>query len=365
MALVMLGLVSILASAAEMPQVAGFQGGGALLGQAEAIHAPPMKVRWTYRTDEVDRAGVEGSAVIAGQTAYVADSKGNLHAIDLGTGKSRWVYKTGDSFATTPLVVEGRVFLGDMTGVFHAVSADDGRKLWTVETEATIHASANIAGARIIFANDASDIFCLNAADGKVLWKGKGGDRINSAPAVGGGLAYFTGCDAQLRGFDLSSGQEKLAADMQAMSGGSPVLLQDRLIVATDQGRVLAVSLDGKKTLWTYAQVVEEAMVYATPAAAEGVVVVGARDRQVHAIDLETGKRKWTFKTRGDVDASAVISDGRVYVGSQDKKLYVLDLKTGRMIWKFNAGRSIDGAAAIGSGVVVVADSAGNVYCLE
>lgn len=346
-------------------KVAGFQGGGALEGRSEAIHAPPYKVRWTYRTDEVDRAGVDSSPVIVGQTVYVADAKGNLHAIDLQSGKSRWVYKTGDSLATTPLVVDGRVFVGDMTGVFHAVSAEDGKKLWTVDTEATIHASANAAGSRIVFANDASDIFCLNAADGKVLWKAKGGDRINSAPAIGGGLAYFTGCDAQLRAFDLETGQEKLAADMQALSGGSPVLLKDRLIVATDQGRVLAVNLDGKKTLWTYDQVTEQAMVYATPAVADGIVVVGARDRQVHAIDLETGQRKWVYKTRGDVDAAAMISDGRVYVGSKDKKLYVLDLKTGRRLWEFAMGRSVEGGVAIGSGVIVAADSAGNVYCLE
>jgi outer membrane protein assembly factor BamB len=345
-------------------QPSGYQGTGPLLGVAPDIAPPPYELKWTYKTNETERAGVESAPVIANDTVYLADSRGVLHAIELASGKVRWKYDSGDAFATTPLVVDGKVFLGDLSGVFHAVSAKDGAKLWTVDTESSIHASANVAGSRILFANDASDLICVEAADGKVVWKGKGEDRINAAPSIGGGLAYFSGCDAQLRAFDIQTGQQKFAVEIGALAPGSPPLLPDRIIIGTDGGRVIAMSPDGKETLWTYEQVETQAMVYASPSVAGGVVVVGARDRQVHAINAATGKRLWAFKTRGDVDAPAVISAGRVYVGSKDKKLYVLDLKTGEALWEFNAGRGIEAGAAIGGGVIVFADSAGNVFCL-
>src|SRR3954468_20270880 len=106
-------------------------------------------------------------------------------------------------------------------------------------------------------------------------------------------------------------------------------------------------------------------MFYASPAAADGLVVIGCRDRQVHAINAQTGKRAWAFKTRGDVDATAVISAGRVYAASKDKKLYVLDLKTGQKLFEFTAARAITAGPALANGVIVLGDTAGNVYCLE
>jgi len=112
-------------------------------------------------------------------------------------------------------------------------------------------------------------------------------------------------------------------------------------------------------------QIANKAMAYASPAVGGNVVVIGARDRQVHAIDLATGKPLWTFKARLDVDSSPLISGGRVYVGSKDKTLYVLDLKRGDLLWEFKATRAIIASPAIADGVLVISDDAGNVYCLE
>jgi outer membrane protein assembly factor BamB len=344
----------------------GFQGTGPLLGQAEKIAPPPMKVRWQYKTSDEDRAPVTGSPVIADGVAYIADGKGVLHAVDLKTGTARWTYTGGDPFETTPLVYDGKVFLGDVNGRFHAVSVQSGKKVWMIDAEAPIHSSANVAeGGRIIFGTDGAEIFCISAADGKEQWRGKAGDRVNASPSVGGGLAFVSGCDAHLRGFDVISGQEKFAVELPALAPGSAAYARDRLVVGTDAANIVCVSADGKRTLWTYKGVAESAMVYASPAVADGIAVVGARDRQVHAINIETGQGAWTFKTRGDVDAPALISDGRVYVPSKDKRLYVLELKTGKKLWEFAMPRAIEAGPAVAAGVVVIADSGGNVTCLE
>jgi outer membrane protein assembly factor BamB len=358
------------------PKVVAFQGGGALLGVAEDLKVDlddkphptaPFKVRWQVKTDDADRVNVEGSPLIAGDVVYLADERGTLHALNLADGKPKWRYSAGkdSGFATTPLFVDGRVYAGDMLGVFHCVDAATGKQVWTVDTESPIHASANAAGERIIFGNDGAAVYCLNAADGKVLWKGQSGDKIYSTPAIGNGLCFISGCDAQLRAFEVETGKERFAVDLGGIAAGSAILPEGQIVVPTDGGKVISFSPDGQKTNWSYEQVKESAMVYATPAIHDGVIVVGARDRQVHGIDAKTGEQKWTFKTRGDNDAPALISGGRAYVTSKDKKLYVLDVKTGTMLYQFAATRMIDGGPAIGSGVVVFADSNGNIFCLE
>jgi outer membrane protein assembly factor BamB len=326
-----------------------------------------MKTRWTYVTSEDDPAPILASAAIAQDTVFVGDANGTLHAIDLRTGKARWTYHSDDGFETTPLVMNGRVFIGDLAGVFHAVSVSDGKKIWTVSTISAIHSSANASFGddKIVFGNDGAEIYCLTAADGKEVWKKTAGDRINGAPAISSGAALVSGCDAQLRAIDLKTGAERFAIDMGALSGGSPAVLSDRMIIGTDQGHVVCFASDGKKQLWTYSEIKDDAMVYSSVAVAEGVAVAGARDKQVHGIDATTGKGLWTFKTKGDVDSSPAIAGGRVYVGSKDKRLDVLDLKTGKKVWEFIAGKAIVAGPAIADGAVVVGDNGGTLYCLE
>src|SRR5690242_15545068 len=94
------------AHAADAPATdwPAFHAGGPLTGATSADPgAPPMKTRWTYRTGGDHPAAVAGSAAIVGDTVYVADADGTLHAIDLKTGKARWKYTSEDGFETSPL----------------------------------------------------------------------------------------------------------------------------------------------------------------------------------------------------------------------------------------------------------------------
>ena len=349
--------------------IAAFRDGGGLTGLAEKIAPPPMKLRWTYPTgDEKQRTSIESAATISGNTVYVADDRGTLHAIDLQSGNVKWKYQSEGGFDTSPLVMDGRVYLGDLAGLFHCVSAVEGKKIWTFDSESGVHASANSDGSHILFGNDGAQIICLDT-NGKKEWIATAGDRINSAPSIGAlpdgrWVALFSGCDSHLRAIELKAGNEVFATEMGALAPGSPVMLKDRIVIGTDRGHVLCYALDGKP-LWDYDKVKDEAMVYSSPAVADGIVVAGARDRQVHAMTLADGKPLWVFTTRGDVDSSPLISDGRVYFGSKDKKLYVLDLKTGKSLWEFTAARAITAPPAIGGGVLVIGDTKGNVYCFE
>src|SRR2546421_6557508 len=359
-------ILSLLFIGAVAPETkpSGFQGLGPLLGRAPSIPAPPYKLKWTYKADDAERVAIVGSPSIVDGVVYIADSKGILHAVDLQSGKFKWKYPTENGFETTPLVAGNRIFLGDLAGIFHCVSTE-GKKLWTVDAQSPIHSSANFIDNKVIFGTDGAEIFCLNAADGTQVWDAKAGDRVNSAPAISDGKAFVSGCAAPLRAIDIKSANEAFPADLPALAPGSPACLADRLIIGTDRGHVVAISSDGKKTLWSYDKVEGEALVQSTPAVAENIAVIGTHDRSVHAIDTTNGQQKWTFKTRGDVDAPPIISDGRVYVGSHDKHFYVLDLKTGQKLWEYTAARSIEAGAAISNNLLLFADSAGNLYCFE
>ncbi len=340
---------------------AAFHRGGPLHGAADPIAPPPMKVRWTYRVG--DRAGVVNSAVIVDRTVYVADDASTVHAINLDDGQSRWKRAFEDGFETAPLVADGKVMLGDAAGVFRCLSADKGEELWKYDSEGKICSSANrLPDGRIVFANDNGRVVCLDPADGRKVWT-RDVERTNGAPVVDGQTIWIASCDGKLHALDATDGHSLLEVEIGSETGAAPLAADGAVMVGQNEGKVLCADATTGEVRWTYDQVADGAMIYSSAAFADGVVVFGARDNQVHAINVGDGTRRWVFPTQGEVDSSPAISGGRVYVGSKDGKLYVLNLADGKPLWQFTAGREITAGPAIGRGVVVVGDSAGNVYC--
>lgn len=357
---------------------AAFRDGGGLSGVAPPLphsntpHPAPFKLRWTYQTGEAGEASsIAAAAAISEKTVYVADGRGTLHAVDIATGKKKWTYSCEGGFAVTPLIFDGHVYVGDLAGTFHCVSAATGKKVWTYDTDNGIHASAEVSfekdGPHIMFGNDGGQILCMNPA-GKKIWQAEAGDRVNAGPSLftvkGQAIALFSGCDNHLRAIKVADGKDFFDTDMGNLAGGSPVVAGNHIYVGTDQGHVLCYSLEGK-IVWDFDKIADGAMVYASPAVADGLVVAGARDRKIYALDAKDGKPRWTFPTRDEVDSSALISGDRVFVASKDKKLYAIDLKNGKQLWSFPANRGIEASPCIAEGVIVIGDSRGALYCLS
>ena len=58
--------------------------------------------------------------------------------------------------------------------------------------------------------------------------------------------------------------------ELGGVGPASPVVLEDQVIVGVDQGQILSISLDGKERKWVFEGIEEKAMVYSTPAVADG-----------------------------------------------------------------------------------------------
>jgi len=106
------------------------------------------------------------------------------------------------------------------------------------------------------------------------------------------------------------------------------------------------------------------------PVAAGGIVVVAEPDAHaVHAIDAESGKRRWTFTADGRVDSPPTLSEGLCIFGSTDGHVYCLSASDGQLAWRFRAAPEERQICAMGQvesawpthGSVLVRD--GKVYC--
>ncbi|NLD68051.1 MAG: PQQ-dependent dehydrogenase, methanol/ethanol family [Limnobacter sp.] len=111
--------------------------------------------------------------------------------------------------------------------------------------------------------------------------------------------------------------------------------------------------------------------VEATPLVVDGIMYVTGSWSVVHAIDVRTGERIWSFdpKVRKDlgyrgccdvVNRGVALYEGRVYVGAYDGRLIALDAATGKVLWERDTiddkrfSYTITGAPRAFNGMVVI-----------
>ncbi|MCK5709618.1 MAG: PQQ-binding-like beta-propeller repeat protein, partial [Deltaproteobacteria bacterium] len=62
-----------------------------------------------------------------------------------------------------------------------------------------------------------------------------------------------------------------------------------------------------------------------SPSVAGSVLYFGGNDKNLYALDIESGEELWRFKTKGEIETSAAIDKGVVYFGSNDGYMYALE----------------------------------------
>ena len=346
-------------SAADWPQ---FRGNPHLTGVASDAPPAALKVLWSYELGDMN----DSSPAIAGGVVYAGAANGTLAALDLATGKLRWKYSTGGPLGigeSSPAVAAGAVYVGDLDGVVHAVNSADGKRIWTFKTGSEIKASPIVVNGLVIIGSYDTHLYALDARTGALRWKFQIKGQVHATPAVQGDVLFLAGCDEVFRAIRIADGRQLYEIPTGAYTGASPVIDGDRAYVGTFEYEVIALDLKARRVLWRYSDKERQFPFYSSASVANGRVVLGGRDKLIHAIDAGTGKAAWTFTTRARVDSSPAVAGGRVYVGSGDGRFYVLDLATGQKQWEFEAGSGITASPAISGGRVVIVSNDGIVYC--
>ncbi|RIK65734.1 MAG: serine/threonine protein kinase [Planctomycetota bacterium] len=336
-----------------------FRGNSLLTGVATSTLPEKLEVRWRFETGEL----VQSSAAIVEGVVYVGCDDGKLYALDLKTGSARWKFDTKSAIKSSPTVYEGLVLFGDDDGVLHAVRARDGSEKWSFKTEAEIAASVNCKGDRLVFGSYDGSLYCLALADGKLLWKFSTESRIHGTSAIVDGRVLVAGCDENLHVIRLEDGTPERAVLMGGVSGCSAAMAGDRVYVGTFGNQVLAIDWKKGERVWMYENPDRQFPYMASAALTDRLVVIGGRDKVIHALDRETGREVWSFQTQARVESSAVIVGERVFAGSSDGNLYELDLATGTERWRFETGAGLIASPAVGEGCLVVGADDGVIYC--
>ena len=103
------------------------------------------------------------------------------------------------------------------------------------------------------------------------------------------------------------------------------------------------------------------------PTYADGVVYFGSTDKNVYAVDAESGQilPGWPFEAESAIWASPLFDDGRLYAASMDHHLYCLDAETGEEIWKTEVGGAMAKQPLLVDGILYVGAFDGKVHAIK
>ncbi len=367
-----------------------FRGDMELRGYRRGAVSKSPKLRWTYDAE----TAIESTAAVVGGRVFIGTDAKGLLALNAADGKVAWSFPCEVGIRSSPGVSDGRVYFGDDEGIFRAVDAASGKLVWKFdpETGAEIVSSATFHGDLVLFGSYDAYLYALARKDGALRWKVPTEGPVHCTPAIGSGHTFVAGCDEQLRTISIEDGTQVAAMSMSAYSAASPALLGDRLFVGTFGSQVLCVRWRDEKAksgdaaptaaadgggvavVWTYEHPRRKFPYYSSPAVGpieeagkkpRWAVVVGGRDKMVHAIDADSGESLWTVPTRAGVEGSPVIAGAHVIVGGLDGRIYCLALATGEEHWVYEAGTPFRSSPAIAGGDLYIASDEGLVYCFD
>ncbi len=125
-------------------------------GRTGCMETLSGNVLWTR-----DIASADGVAV-DGKNIYVADTDGNVVALDKTSGATVWKQeKLQNRDVGTPVVVQGRIVLGDRLGFIHSLAADSGELTGRIATDGSRVVSLVSGGGRVIAQTERGGVFAI------------------------------------------------------------------------------------------------------------------------------------------------------------------------------------------------------------
>lgn len=225
-----------------------------------------------------------------------------------------------------------------------------------------------VVDSMVIIGNLRGELYVLNGFTGKRIGWISLGDAIQGSPVVDRNIAFVATSNSResLLAFDLLEGKpiwKKELGDIEV----SPLLANDNIYVGNNAGYFFAVNRQRGELLWKFKlpENKKRKGIHSSPAAAGNIVVFGADDGSVYALDASSGKELWSVHTEASILAPPSIHGGNVYIGNLDGTVYALDLDSGKVRWKFNAGTSIYSGPAVTETMVLVGTTGGTLFALQ
>lgn len=319
---------------------------------------PPLDFKWRFRAG----AGFEASPVMGKTNIYIGSLDNNFYAIDKKSGQLVWKVPSQGAISSTAALYGGVLYYGTETGMMFAVKADDGKVIWKVRLGGPIKLSSPAVFSKIVIVGCMdNNVYALDRGTGEIVWKHSAFMPVASSPTIANGMVYIGSIDKTLYALDVDSGSVQWQFQAGNAISSTPAEHNATLYFGSDDKKIYALDSLNGSLKWTFPT---DGWVASSPVIKDGILYVGSNDKFVYALNAENGKLLWKTETGGKVLTVPFIVNNIIYIAS-GKDLLALDIKTGEKKWEQKYDYTLKSSLIGEDGVIYFADSDSSVIALE
>ncbi len=339
----------------------------------------PVSEKWSFQTG----GAVQSSPVLVEGVIYIGSMDGYVYALNAATGNEIWKYNTSSKVSASATIHNDILYIGDENGFFHAIytkGENAGTRKWRIRQTAQgkVTNTASVVYNTVFaswtgWANESRATgFDLN---GNEVWRFRT-SRVNGGPAA---MAIDTFTFYQPASDNLFIAGD-LATEIRKWKGmgihgyNCTPIANEKSILYADEFEIYKASRSTGSRQWAFRNGNNtDKNQLSSPAV--GTVTIDSQDKDITVfaqlsgdiwgLDLGTGNEIWhNTDAAGAYESSPSLANNVVYIGNNDGFLYAIDAEDGTKIWDFNTGDVVFSTPLPDDGTVFVGSDDGKVYAL-
>ena len=298
-----------------------------------AVRAADGSMIWRF-PEKAGRQMFFAAPVLADDQLLVGDYENVLHSLDPNSGVEKWLFAQAQAdWIASPLVV-GETILAPNADHFLYALSKNGSLLWKFETGRALWAQPVSDGETVYQASMDHKVYAINIRDGRELWSVDVGGAVIYSPTLDAeeGTLYLTTLARNLMAINTRDGSIRWQRQFEGGMWTQPALKDGRLYLGDLQGKVYAISASDGAEVWS--QNVDQP-VTGKAALLDSRVVFPTEDGSLIAMSLD-GERLWSRTFEGKLYTGPVVIGDRLAVGIAGGKEFLKMVSLdGQDLWTF------------------------------
>ncbi len=297
-------------------------GGVVYLGDVDggfyALNLEDGQVRWKKNFE----AGFLAGAAVAHGRVYVGDYDGVFRCLDAETGKQLWEFTAQAEFNAAPIVVDQTILLTSEDGTLYCLDALSGDKRWDFPTGAPLRGSPTVAENRAVLVGCDAILHVIDVSTGKETAATPTEDQTGATPAFFDGRVYIGTGQGTFRCFQLAPPEG--AWTYRDPRRGQPIYsaaaVDKDIVVYGSQGKhVYALHPQSGELIW---KLPLRSGIDSSPVIVGNRVFIATGRGRLYALDKATGAERFAYDAGGGFVASPAVASSRLVLGNVDGTLY-------------------------------------------
>ncbi|NLL90023.1 MAG: PQQ-binding-like beta-propeller repeat protein [Dehalococcoidales bacterium] len=289
---------------------------------------------------------IYANPVVENGVVYVATYSGKIFAYDTASGNLLWKYPTegyvrgiiGDF-----IIDNGKIYFAAVGGMVTALNAETQQVVWQYDTKDTLWASPCLDGDTLYVASYDKKLFAINVSSGDPKWSQpfQADGPIVAKPLCNNGVVYIGSLDRGIYAINAENGE--LIWEFSAESDAefkprnwfwATPLLVDGVIYAPNMDGFIYIIDSADGTLLSAVELANA--VSSAPVLFEDRIIVATQEGTVYTINTENYTKNRLKELEFTVQSSLYVDEGIVYVHTiKTENLYAINANSGVVVWYY------------------------------